>query len=39
VLLKWRESADRLTRIDERYEPKRFVALKIKHLTGQSSSY
>ncbi len=32
VLLEWRESEDRLTRVDERYEPKRFVALKIRHL-------
>ncbi|MCP4676620.1 MAG: glycosyltransferase [Deltaproteobacteria bacterium] len=32
VLLEWRESAKRLTRIDERYEPRRFIALKIKHL-------
>ncbi|MBW2734763.1 MAG: glycosyltransferase [Deltaproteobacteria bacterium] len=32
VLLRWRDHAQRLTRMDSRYRPEAFLALKIEHL-------
>jgi glycosyltransferase involved in cell wall biosynthesis len=32
VLLRWRESADRLSRVDPRYHRRRFLATKLEHL-------